>query len=317
MRVIAFFILLLLIACSGCGKSDQENPGTAGEKAAQNQSLTSPAGMVPETMKSGGGGGGGLSAPRQISLSTEHEAVVVEAIQRKIIRNAEISIELDAPTEAQHKITAVAESLGGFVVTSEFRQQDNRGQSAPTEIVKVIVRVPAAQFNLALEQIRGVGSRVLQEKVMGQDVTEEYIDLEARIRTKKALELQFIEIMKQAKKVTDALEVQSQLADVRTEIEQLEGRRRFLENQSNLSTITITLQMPQPIVTATTSGFGHEIKEAFGDGVDTAVAIVIGLIRFLIVMIPVALFILLPLALVLRFLLRRFRMTRKEPVAES
>ena len=87
-------------------------------------------------------------------------------------------------------------------------------------------------------------------KISGQDVSEEYLDLEARLRTKKALEAQFLEIMKQARKVQDALDVQSQLADVRTEIERLEGRRRFLENQAALSTITTTLQMPQPIIAA-------------------------------------------------------------------
>src|SRR6185295_6582072 len=103
-----------------------------------------------------------------------------------------------------------------------------------------------------------------QEKVSGQDVSEEYLDLEARIRSKKALETQFLEIMKQARKVSDALEVQGELADVRTEIERFEGRRRFLENQSTLSTITATLQMPAPLVVATTTGFSHSIKEAFG-----------------------------------------------------
>jgi hypothetical protein len=68
----------------------------------------------------------------------------------------------------------------------------------------------------------------LSVKTTGQDVTEEYIDLEARLRSKKALEAQFLEIMKQAHKISDALEVQSQIADVRADIERIEGRRRFL-----------------------------------------------------------------------------------------
>src|SRR6202011_3293944 len=106
-------------------------------------------------------------------------------------------------------------------------------------------RVPASQFNASVEEIRHVGgdlSKVRQEKISGQDVTEEYIDVEARIKTKKALEAQFLEIMKQAHKVSDALEVQSELANVRTDIERMEGRRRYLDNQSSLSTISVTLQ---------------------------------------------------------------------------
>ena len=114
-----------------------------------------------------------------------------------------------------------------------------------------------------------MGGRILHEKSSGQDVTEEYIDLEARIRTKKALEAQFLEIMKQARKISDAMEVQTQLAEVRTEIERLEGRRRFLENQSALSTINITLHTPTPVVAAATRGFVYDLKAAFGDGMDT------------------------------------------------
>ncbi|MEW6211516.1 MAG: DUF4349 domain-containing protein, partial [Acidobacteriota bacterium] len=99
----------------------------------------------------------------------------------------------------------------------------------------------------------------------------------------------------------------------RGQIESLEGRRRFLENRAALSTINITLQTSAPIVTATTSGFWHDVKQAFGDGVDTAAAIVTGLVRVLIVMIPVTLFILLPLFWVGRYLFRRFGATRKQP----
>ncbi|HXG68938.1 MAG TPA: DUF4349 domain-containing protein [Blastocatellia bacterium] len=253
---------------------------------------------------------------RTASLNEAQQAQTPVVTDRKIIRNAELAIELDSPTEGQSKITAIAESLGGFVVTSEFRQQ-SRNTSVPGETIIVIVRVPAVRFITALEQIRAIGNRVVQERVSGQDVTEEYIDLEARLRTQRALEAQFLEIMKQARKVSEALEVQRQIAEVRTEIERLEGRRRFLENQSSLSTINITLQTPAPVVTATTTGFGHDVKQAFGDGIDTAVSIVTGLIRLIIVMIPVAVLILLPLYLVLRLLLRRFNLRKPQPTPES
>jgi Flp pilus assembly protein TadB len=173
--------------------------------------------------------------------------------------------------------------------------------------------VPAAQFGAALDQIRNAGSRVIQEKVTGQDVTEEFIDLEARIKTQKALELQFLEIMKQAHKVEDALEVQRQIADVRTEIEKLEGRKRFLENRASLSTITVNLLSPTAIA-VNTSGFGRSIREALAEGVDVAIAIVLFLIRFVIVMIPIVLLLILPLWLVARFIFRRARKNRQARV---
>lgn len=226
-------------------------------------------------------------------------------VERKIIRNAQLSIELDKPAEAARRIATIAESRGGFVVTSESRQQGGSDRIKPFEVVTVELRVPAAQFDAVVAEIRGVGGQVTDEKTTGQDVTEEFIDLEARIRTKKALESQFLEIMKTASRVSDALEVQRELANVRTEIERLEGRRRFLENQTSLSTIKATLRPPAPLVS--TSSFFHSVKSAFGDGIDAAATIILVLVRVVIVLIPIFLFVFLPIALLIRFALRRFR----------
>ena len=155
-----------------------------------------------------------------------------QAIERKIIRNANLTVEVASPIESQRQISSIAESHGGFVVTSEMTQQTSEDNSKPSVSVNLVVRVPAAQFDSVVQAIRAAGSRVLQEKRTGQDVTEEFIDLEARIKNQRALETQFLEIMKRAGKVEEALEVQRQLAEVRTEIEKLEGRKRFLENQA-------------------------------------------------------------------------------------
>ncbi|MGH9907733.1 MAG: DUF4349 domain-containing protein, partial [Pyrinomonadaceae bacterium] len=178
-----------------------------------------------------------------------------------------MSLEVTSPEDAQRKITSIAESLGGFIVTSESKQLDT-GDRGRTELqVSLVVRIPALQFGSALDQIRATGSRVVQEKVTGQDVTEEFIDLEALIKTQKALELHIFEIMKQATKVVDALDVQRQIAGVRSEIEKLEGRKRFLENRASLSTIAVTLQTHTAIA-VNTSGFGRTVRDAVADSVN-------------------------------------------------
>lgn len=232
------------------------------------------------------------------------------ATERKIIRNAEIHLETNNPAEGQRRITGIAEARGGFVVNTDIKQREGEDQTRPETIVTLTVRVPWEQFKATLEEIRGVGSRVRQEKTTGQDVTEEYFDLEARIKTKRALEAQFMEIMKQARNVSDALEVQSQLADVRTEIERLEGRRRYLENQSSLSTITVTLSTPTLLVNTSSTGFFYQVKRAFGSGVDIAAAITLFLIQALLALLPVAILIFLPLWLLIRYMLRRNRRLR-------
>ena len=229
---------------------------------------------------------------------------MIESMNRKIVRNADLTLEVSDPNAVQHEITSIAESLGGFVVTSESKQRQS-GDSGNRELeVNIVVRVPATQFGSALNQIHAQGGRVIQEKTSGQDVTEEFIDLEARIKTQKALELQFLEIMKQASKVTDALEVQRQTAEVRTEIEKLEGRKRFLENRASLSTITISLQTPSAIA-VNTSGFGRNIKEAIADSLGVASTIILFLIRFVIVMVPILILVILPSGLLARYVFRR------------
>ena len=258
------------------------------------------------TRPAGGGGGGAEANVQNVSLSqADRSQAAPVPVERKIIRNAQLTVEHDAPAEAARRIASIAESRGGFVVTSESRQLGGHGGGKPSEVVTVELRVPSAQFDSVIAEILNAGGQVVEEKKTGQDVTEEYIDLEARIRTQKELEAQFLVIMKSANKVSDALEVQTELSNVRTEIERLEGRRRFLENQTSLSTIKVTLRPPAPLVS--TTGFSHSVRSAFGDGIDAAAAIILVLIRVLIALVPILLFIVLPLALLVRFALRRLR----------
>jgi hypothetical protein len=319
--LIACFLAIGLFALSGCSAQSTAKM----ERTASNDSVANPSAPA-EQGKASSPYSGAVNAQegRMQPVKAQNEdgslakagtaQAASEAIERKIIRNGKLAIETDSPTGGQSKITTIAESLGGFVITSEFKQ----GGATSSESVIITVRVPATQFNEALEKIRTTGNRVINENVTGQDVTEEFLDLEARIKTKKALEAQFLEIMKQAKNVTDALEVQTEISNVRTEIERMEGRKRFLQNQASLSTITVTLQTPPPVLISTsTSGFGHSVKQAFAEGIDLAALIVLGLIRLIIVLIPITLFIFLPLGLVLRFIVRRLRSNKKtEPIAQ-
>ena len=328
-----FVLSLAAVFSVACNSRVSDNRKVAAPEAVESASPAAPQGgggqsvasrgMMPQFQmsrgESGSGGGGGgrhtdaitddASAVSLASIGTAYAAT--EPIDRKIVRNGELTLETESPTEGLRKITAAAESHGGFVVTSEFKQNPVAAGGKPNQSVTVVARVPSSQFASALEQIRSAGERVVQEKVSGQDVSEEYLDVEARLRNKKALEGQFLEIMKQARKVEDALDVQSQLADVRTEIERLEGRRRFLENQAALSTITTTLQMPQPIIATTTTGFGTTIKQAFGDAVDTAVSIVLFVIQAVIVLVPITIFFGLPGWVLWRAVRRRVVYLRK------
>lgn len=303
--LVLMLALSLLTSCAARHSSDRAAAGKA-EPNQPNFAFDRKSVAEPE-----------VASQSEVSLAQAGQSqTMAEAMDRKILRDANLTLEVSKPEEAQRKITSVAESLGGFVVTSESKQRQTAEGATQELEVSLVIRVPALQFGPALDQIRATGNRVVQEKITGQDVTEEFIDLEAHLKTQKALELQFLEIMKQAHKVEDALEVQRQIAEVRTEIEKLEGRKRFLENRASLSTITVSLQTPTAIA-VNTSGFGRDVREAVADSVQLAIDIVLFLIRFVIVMIPVFLLIILPGYFIARYFLRRARKTRKLRAPET
>ena len=232
-----------------------------------------------------------------------------EAADRKIIRNADITMEVPSTTEAQNRVTSIAEANGGFIVTSEAKQRENIDPGKRTLDIKLVVRIPADRFGVALDEIKNLAGNLPEANVTGQDVTEDFIDLEARIKTQKALEIQFLEIMKQAKEVEDALEVQRQIAEVRTDIEKLEGRKRFLQNRSSLSTITVNIHEPK-VIAVNQTGFGRTLRDAASDSLELASGMFIFVVRTVIVLMPILLFVVLPSVLVLRYLVRRAKRMR-------
>ena len=267
------------------------------------------------TPSTGGGGGGGRHEQQRSSLvKTSASLTQAEQTQahstRKIIRNAEIGLEAESPEETQKRITGIAEAKNGFVVESQQSSSDAR--LTTRDVVNMTIRVPAENFQSAVDEVRQSAGRVITETIKGQDVTEEFIDIEAQMKAKKALEAQFMEIMKRANTVEDALDVQRQLADVRGEIERIEGRLRFLENQSALSTIKVRIQTPATI-SSNSTGFTYRLTESFGEGVDIALNFVLGLVTLVIGVLPFALFVGLPVFLIGRSLWRR----QKQPMSVS
>jgi Na+-transporting methylmalonyl-CoA/oxaloacetate decarboxylase gamma subunit len=298
-----FFFVLLLLAFTSC----------AGESGSLASRQTAPAAGSTETSAAPAARreDNALEA-QQVSLSQAENSQTQPAVtERKIIRNAELQLETDAPEEAQRKIAAIVEGKDGFVIESAQSSSDVRATARDT--VTMTLRVPAAKFNESIDEIRKTASRVIVETVKGEDVTEEFIDVEARLKASKSLEAQFLEIMKQAKTVEDALNVQRELAKVRGEIEKIEGRKRFLENQAAFSTIKIQLKTPAAF-TSGSAGFSDRLRESVGDGFDAALNFVLGLVTLVLALLPFLVLVVLPLGLVIRYFWRK--RSRMKPVTE-
>lgn len=316
MRPLTTLLLALtLAAAAGCAANSQRAAAPLASSPSTSTAAQPNAGAAA-------GGGGNDATMKTVSLErTEDPAAPQQQgtnpapVERKIIRNATLTLEVEQPSKAMQRIASVAEARGGFVVTSDSRQQTGANGEHAYETITIEMRVPAAQFDATLADIRAAGGSVTAQKITGKDVTEEYIDLEARLRTQRDLEEQMSQILKRANEIDDVIKVQDKLSAVRTEIERVEGRRRFLENQASLSTITVTLEPPAPLIG--TTGFFRSVGTAFGEGVDIAAAITLFFIRLLLALIPVAIFIGLPAYFTLRYLVRRLRARPAPPAPQT
>lgn len=160
----------------------------------------------------------------------------VDASSDKIIKTGSIDMTATDVAKTTDAITSSIEGLGGFVQNAS-RSEDANGLSS----AYVTVRVPNAQFDAALTAIKALGTHVNNESIQGDDVTERYTDLSARLTAAKAQEAQYLVILTSAKTVGDVLAVQEHLATVRADIESLQGQITYLENRTSLSTISVTI----------------------------------------------------------------------------
>jgi hypothetical protein len=192
--------------------------------------------------------GGGSTA----GLYDIHEADLL------IIKTGALQLQVAGLDAALAEASGRVGALGGYVSGSERRGE------ADNAAATVLYRLPAARWDEALVALRSLGSKVLGEETKTEDVTAEVVDLGARISNLHATEQALQAIMTKATKISDVLDVQSQLTDVRGEIEQLTAQRKHLQEQAAYSTLTVTYSLREQAVLATTESFdpGSEVDRA-------------------------------------------------------
>jgi len=200
---------------------------------------------------------------KEQSISAPGSPRIEAGAPRKIIRTSSLEIIVVHPAEAAEQITALAESLGGYIETGS-----GGGPNATSG--NLTVRVPADRFEQARTGIRSLGLRVESERVDAQDVTRQYVDQDASLRNLRAEEVQYLTILKQASTVKDMLAVSQQLSEVRGQIEQQEAEFHALSRQIETVSIAITLRTEAE---AQTFGLNwhplYQLKLALHDGLES------------------------------------------------
>jgi hypothetical protein len=162
--------------------------------------------------------------------------VLVTTDERMIVRSGDMSLVVDDVTQAMQAITQLAAGYNGYVVSSSVygEEEGMRGW--------ISIRIPDEKFDQTLADIRGLAIRVEEENTNSQDVTEEYIDLEARLANAEATEQQYLALLDKADDVEDILRIYDYLSQIRQEIEQIKGRMQYLERTSSMSLISVSLR---------------------------------------------------------------------------
>jgi len=161
---------------------------------------------------------------------------------RLVIKSATLHLVVKNIEDTIRDISRYAEEKGGWVVKSNVEEKDG------VPVGEISVRVPAKDFEESLSFIRKLGERVIFEEVKGQDVTEEYVDLQAQLRNLQAAESQLLKIMGRAGKISDVMDVFNELKSVREEIERIKGKIQYLEQSSAMSTINVKLALSEELL---------------------------------------------------------------------
>ncbi len=180
-----------------------------------------------------------MPAPMEAPLS-ESNSALPNVQERLVIQNADLAVVVADPKAKMTQITQLAESLGGYVV-STYMYLTTAPNGAEVPEGTVTVRVPAEKLEEALEQIKADAIEVQSENRSGQDVTAEYVDLGSRLKTHEEAAAQLSEILSQKTESAEVLEVFNQLTYHREQIELIKGQMKYYEEAAALSAISVRL----------------------------------------------------------------------------
>ena len=288
--ITSFFVFILMLLMVGCGTS-------AAEMSAVSENAVAPA---ADAFDSGGFAfeEAAVEAPAAEPGSTQ----LPSSQPRLIIRTADMSIIVTDTDEAMDRLAKMATDNGGWVVNSSVYQYSDTAKTG-----NITLRVPAEGFDSALEAISTMSVEVTNLSTSGQDVTEEFVDLSARLENLEATAVRVRSFLEDADTVEEALAVNQELSRLEGEIESFKGRIQYLSQSAAFSTISINItpdELSQPIEVGgrRPSGIIRDALEALVDALQGLATFAIWLVIYFL---PIALIIGIPLWLVVRFVRRR------------
>jgi len=233
------------------------------------------------------------------------DLTVIERSNRMIVKNADVRLMVKDTDEAIDRATQIVGDAGGYIISSRVWYQDYYGNNL--KYATISVGIPVDEFERALVRLRDLAVRVVDENASGDDVTEQYVDLQSQLVNLEATRARIQEFLKDAKTIDEALRINQELANIEAQIEQIKGRMNYLADRSSYSTITINLEPEFPVLTPTPTATPQPTAtpipwkpgDTFNDAKDTVTVAYQGIANFLIWLGVVILPLILPPALIL------------------
>ena len=231
----------------------------------------------------------------------------VAPADRVVIHTANMSIVVPEPSASVQEIANLANEMGGFVVSSNVFQTFFSEANVSADRASITIRVPSERLDEALAAIKSGATEIQSESISGQDVTQEFTDLQTRLRNLEAAEEQLLEIMEAATDTEDVLQVFENLRQVSEEIEVIKGRIQYLSESARLSAIAVELIPDVAAQPLNIGGWQPEgtAKEAFTSLIQALRFLGDAAIWSVICIVPIALILGVPLYFVARGIRRR------------
>ena len=203
----------------------------------------------------------------EVSESKEDKKVEEADFQRKIIKKGYLSFETQDALQTHKKVMQASALANAYVSEDKVYKSGSR-----LEYI-IEIRVPSQNFESLLEQISGEAVKIDDKNISAQDVTEEFIDVESRIKSKKELENRYLQLLQKAQKISEILEIETEIGKLRAEIESMQGRLNYLKNRVSYSTLNVTFYEHQ----VEDFGFFSKLSKALGSGWENLMWLVLAL----------------------------------------
>jgi hypothetical protein len=307
-------VLLLLLALSACG-APSSTASSAGARVLP--AMPAPTGAspknVPQAARAAGAPVAGAAVAQGVAVTNQISPLPSLPAGQMLIRSGQIDLEAKDPAALVDQVrqiaaAAVAGSDAGYVADERLQSSNS------TFTASITINVPASSFTAVMQQLRSLGSKVLNETSSSQDVTEQYVDVDAQLQALRATQAQLLQLLSKTQQVSDTLAVQRELSNVDTQINQLEGRENYLKAHSAFSTIVVTIQPPTAVAPTPQAGWNpvHAVMSAIAALGVVGQGVVDALIWLLVFGVPLAALALVALA-IQRAVARTLRSRRSSP----